>query len=187
MPRVVAVSLAQYFSAGVPARSRAVLLLEIVLERCWIYTNLGVLLQLVSIKFEAAYPWFFVFRWHGVQFLRLLSKVLVPLRLPLWISTLSLHCRVDAYVLAILLLEHSDCHVLNGHIQVVFFDERVVHVGIVPDHVEMASLHCVQRSVPAALDGFDLVLLVEQPFEGTHLAGGFDCLPNSTYCLENRG
>ena len=69
----------------------------------------------------------------------------------------------------------------------VLLGERVARVGLVPDHVVMASLRYVYRSVPAALDGFDLVSLVEQPFEGTHLAGGLDCLPNPTYCPENRG
>ena len=76
-------------------------------------------------------------------------------------------------------LEQNECHVLNRHVQVVFFDERIVHVGIVPDHVVMASPHCVQRSVSAALDGFDLVSLVEQRSEGTHLAGRVDCFEGS--------
>ena len=91
------------------------------------------------------------------------------------------------FLIFLLLFERSECRILNGHVVVVLLDERVVHVGIVPDHVVMASLHYVLRCVPAALDGFDLVSLVEQPFEGTHLVGGLDCLPNSTYCPENRG
>ena len=48
-PQNVAVSLVQYRAAGVPVESHAVWLLEFVLERCWIYTSLEVLLQFVSI------------------------------------------------------------------------------------------------------------------------------------------
>ena len=54
-------------------------------------------------------------------------------------------------------------------------DERVVHVGIIPDLAVMASLHSVQWSVPAALVEVDLVSFVEQPLVGTHLADGLDC------------
>ena len=90
-------------------------------------------------------------------------------------------------MLATLLLQRSECHVLNGHILVVLLDERVVHGSIVPDYVLMASVHCGQRSVPVALDEFDLVSLVEQPFEGAHPGGGLDCLPNLTNCPGNRG
>ena len=51
-------------------------------------------------------------------------------------------------------------------------DERIVHEGMIPDHVVMASLHIVQRSVPIALVEIDLESFVEQPFEGTHLDVG---------------
>ena len=47
-----------------------------------------------------------------------------------------------------------------------------MHEGIVPDLAVMASLHSMQRSVPVALVEVDLESLVEQPFEGTHLAVG---------------
>ena len=78
---------------------------------------------------------------------------------------------VDACVLAFLLLEQNECLVLNGLVQVVHLDVRVVHVGIEPDHTVMASLHVVQRIVPAAPGRFGCVWPAEQPFEGTHLAG----------------
>ena len=60
---------------------------ESVPERCWIDTSLGVLLQLVSIKLETAYPWLLVLQRHVEQLLRILDIVLVPLCLPLWNST----------------------------------------------------------------------------------------------------
>ena len=56
-----------------------------------------------------------------------------------------------------------------------FFDERVVHEGIVPDHVVTAVLHNVQRSAPVALVKVDLESLDEQPSVGTHLVAGLDC------------
>ena len=62
------------------------------LERCWIDTSLGVLLQLVSIELEIIYPWLFVLQWRVEQLLRILDIVLVLLRLPPWTSSLSLHC-----------------------------------------------------------------------------------------------
>ena len=66
-------------------------------------------------------------------------------------------------------------------------DKRVVHASMILDHVVMASLLVVQRHVPIALVVVDLELLVEQPFEGTHLDVGSDCLPHSTCCAENSG
>ena len=52
MPQVGAVSLEQYRAVGVPIESLASwLLLEFELERCWVYTSLGVLLLFVSIEF----------------------------------------------------------------------------------------------------------------------------------------
>ena len=53
-------------------------------------------------------------------------------------------------MLATLLLEQKGRHVLNGRVQVVHLCERVVHVGVVPGHSATASLHSVQRTVPAA-------------------------------------
>ena len=41
-----------------------------------------------------------------------------------------------------------ECRVLSGRVQVVHLCERVVHVGIELDRSVMASLRCVQRSVP---------------------------------------
>ena len=74
-------------------------------------------------------------------------------------------------MLSFLLFEQSECRILNGLVQVVHLDVRVLQVGIEPDHSVMASLHVVQRIVPAALGGFDCVSLAAQPFEGTHLVG----------------
>ena len=78
-------------------------------------------------------------------------------------------------MLALLLLEQNDCHVLHGRVQIVHLDELVVFIGFLPDFAVTASLHSVQRSAPAAIVEVDLVSLVEQPFEGTHLADGLDC------------
>ena len=93
MPRVAIVSLVQYVAAGVPARSHAALQPNIVLERYWIYTSLGVLFQFVSIAFEIVYPWFF----FCISVARCAASAdsrqsIFPFRLPFWISTLSLHC-----------------------------------------------------------------------------------------------
>ena len=52
MPQVGAVSLEQYRAAGVPVVSHATWMQEFELERCWTYTSLGVLLQLVSIELD---------------------------------------------------------------------------------------------------------------------------------------
>ena len=57
MPQVGAVSLEQCKVAGVPVEFLAAWLLEFEPERYWIYTNLGVLLLLVSIELEIVYPW----------------------------------------------------------------------------------------------------------------------------------
>ena len=93
MPRVATVSLVQSVAAGVPGHSLAVSPEGSVPERCWIDTSLGVLLQLVSIELEIVYPWLFlVLQRHVEQLLRIPDTVLVPLRLPLWISSLLLHC-----------------------------------------------------------------------------------------------
>ena len=82
----------QYVGAGVPVRSFVVALRGPVPERCWIYTSLRVLLQLVSIELEIAYPGFLVLQRFVVLLLRILDIVLVPLRRPPWISSLRLHC-----------------------------------------------------------------------------------------------
>ena len=50
-----------------------------------------------------------------------------------------------------------------------------------------SELHILRRSVPIVFVEVDLESLAEQPFQGTHLDVGLDCLPNSTYCPENRG
>ena len=60
-------------------------------------------------------------------------------------------------MLAILLLERSERHVLNEHVQVVHLCERVAREDIEPDHSAMASLRSVQQSVPAAPVEFYLV------------------------------
>ena len=80
MPLLATVSLVQYVAAGAPVRSHAALLHEFALEHYWIYTSFGVLLQLVSIELEIVYPWLLALQWHGVQLLRILDKLLVPLR-----------------------------------------------------------------------------------------------------------
>ena len=54
-----------------------------------------------------------------------------------------------------------------------------MHESIVPDLVVTASLHIVQRSVPAALVEVGLVSLVEQPSKGTRLVAGFVLLHGS--------
>ena len=88
MPQVEAVYLEQYRAAGVPVVSLATWMQESELERCWIYTNLGVLLLLVSIDFGIVYPWFLEFRSHVVQLAQFLDIALVLfLSLP-WISSL---------------------------------------------------------------------------------------------------
>ena len=61
-----AVSLEQYRAAVVPVESLAAWLLELELEHCWIYTSLGVLLQLVSIELGSVYPWLLELRWLDV-------------------------------------------------------------------------------------------------------------------------
>ena len=85
------------------------------------------------------------------------------------------------------LLGRSDCRVLRGLVLAVLLDVRVARISMILDHVAIAPLLVVQRSVPIALVLDDLESLVEQPFEGTHLDVGSDCLPNSTYCPGNRG
>ena len=80
MPPIAIVSHSQYVAAGVPVHSLVVALRGSVLERCWIHTSLGVLLQLVSIKLEIVCLWLLVFQWHVVLLLRILDTVLVPLR-----------------------------------------------------------------------------------------------------------
>ena len=94
MPQVVAVFLVQYYrAAGVLIESLAAWLPEFELERCWIYTSLGVLLQLVSIELEIVYAWLLVILWHVARLEH--GKALVRLRSPLCISSLLLnllHC-----------------------------------------------------------------------------------------------
>ena len=87
MPQFATVSLVQSVAAGAPAHSRAVSLQVSMLERCWIDTSLRVLLLLVSIELEVAYPRLLVLQRHVEQLLQTLDIVLVPLRLPLWISS----------------------------------------------------------------------------------------------------
>ena len=60
-------------------------------------------------------------------------------------------------MLAILLLEQSECRVLSGRVQVVHLCERFAHEGIILDRSAMASLCCVHLSVPVALDEVYLV------------------------------
>ena len=62
MPQVGAVSLVQYRAAGVPVVSPVTWKLGTELERYWIYTSLGILLQLVSIELDIVYPWLLEFR-----------------------------------------------------------------------------------------------------------------------------
>ena len=59
VPLVATVSFVQCVAAGVPVRSLVVSLRGSVPERCWIDASLGVLLELVSIELEIAYPWIF--------------------------------------------------------------------------------------------------------------------------------
>ena len=184
-----AVSLGQYRANGVPVESLEAWLQEIGPQRCWIYTCLGVLLLLVSIEFGIVYPWFLVLRSHVVRLEQFFwrNTCLVSLTTLDFQSFVSLLSRRICVNIFLLLFGWSDCHVLHGFVRVVLLDVRVVHEGIVPDHVVMASLHDVQRSVPIALVEVDLVSLVGQPLEGTHLAAGLDCWPNSTYFPGNRG
>ena len=96
VPQVATVSLVQYRAAGVPLESLAAWLPEFALdsrlERCWIYTSLGVLIQLVSIEFEFVYPWFLALLWHVMQPVHFFGKALVRFRSPVWIPSHSLHC-----------------------------------------------------------------------------------------------
>ena len=62
MPQAGAVSLVQYRAVGVPVVSPATWIRGTELERCWIDTSLGVLLLLVTIKFDIVYPWLLQFR-----------------------------------------------------------------------------------------------------------------------------
>ena len=48
-------------------------------------------------------------------------------------------------------LGRSDCLALRGLGLAVFLDVRVVHIDMILDHSEMASLHSGQLHVPAAL------------------------------------
>ena len=57
VPLVGAVSLVQYRAVGVPVVSHVTWMQETELERCWIYTSLGVLLLQVSIELDIVYPW----------------------------------------------------------------------------------------------------------------------------------
>ena len=99
-----------------------------------------------------------------------------------------LHCAVEAHVLRFFFLNEVILSRLHGLVLAVLLDERVVHVGVILDHVVMTSLLAVQRAVqryvPIALVEVDLESFVEQPFEGTHFDVGSDCLHNSTYCPE---